>query len=188
MRIVGNWCCCENNLPTGSLGVTPGLAGINYLPLSKPMNFLSYSVPLNCWSEGVREQLGGHLPAREGQSTRRVEIISMCLLSHFKTLLPSLCLCPTPGTWKVKQQHRAEAMLSAEFASYQSQAVKKNPATLHLLTLWQILVRLSVVSDYFCKIREIKHFSNPGWLVGWSLVQRSYLLLQWGSGKAGRGL
>lgn len=153
------------------------------------MNFLSHFLPLNCWKEGVREQLGEqHLSARQGQSTTGVEKILLHLLSHLKTLLPSCCMCPTAGTWKLEQQQPCwgHAVCWACFISESSS--QKNPATLHLLALWQIL-RLSIVSDYFCEVRQMKHFSNPGWLVGWklwSLVQRSYLPLQWGSGKAGK--
>lgn len=125
--------------------------------------------------------------ANPPQEWRRSCCTSCLTLRHF--CHPAAC-AQQQDHGSCSSSSHAEAMLSAELVSYQSHAVKKNPATLHLLTLWQIL-RLSIVSDYFCEVRQMKHFSNPGWFVGWklwSLVQRSYLPLQWGSGKAGKGL
>lgn len=77
---------------TGSLGVTLGLAGINYLPLSQPMNFLPYLSP---WTAKVKEwesSLVGTCqpdkvnPPEEWKSSHCASCLT---LRHFS--LPSAC-------------------------------------------------------------------------------------------------
>lgn len=126
------------------------LGSITYLCLNSWTFYLTFSP----WPAEVKEWesslVGTCQPDKVNppQEWRR----SCLTLRHFCP--PSACAQHTEGV--AAAARLSGATLSAELVLYQSQAGKKNPATLHLLILWQTLVRLSIVSDYFCKVRQIQ--------------------------------
>lgn len=158
------------------------LGSITYLCLNPWIFYLTFFP----WTVEVKESESSLVGTCQPDKVNPPQEQRRCCLTLRHFCPPSACAQHMEGV-------AAAAMLGPHCLLSLSHTRAKqsiNPATLHLLTLWQILVRLSTVSNYFCKVRQMKHFSNPGWLVGWklqSLVQRSYLPLQWGSGKAGRG-
>lgn len=192
-RIVGNWCLWEGEQiakmkttciqgPWGSSWVW--LGSITYLCLNPWIFYLTFfpwtakvkewesSLVGTCWPDKVNPP----------QEWRR----SCLTLRHF---------CPPSACAQHMEGVAAAAMLGPRcllsLSHTRAKQSKKPSNPVPCLTLGQIPVRLAIVSDYFCKVKQMKHFSNPGWLVGWklwSLVQGSYLTLQWKSGKEGRGL